>query len=133
MNFNSKPFNGEKFNEQVLKRAGMWRDKEAPETPKNLDEFGKNGNKTRQEQATHTHMLTIPLSLNDPDQQSTFIGFRDTLMSDKKLELCSENQLTKSNFTFPSMLHLTFMHLDLSAPEKMDLAKKMLKEIETEF
>jgi hypothetical protein len=28
LNFNAKPFNGEKFNDQVLKRAEMWRHKE---------------------------------------------------------------------------------------------------------
>lgn len=78
-------------------------------------------------------MLTVPLTLNSQELQSAFIDFRDTVLNDRKLDVYQSNQLTKQNFTFPSMLHLTFLHLDLKDPAKLDEAKKMMKEIEAEF
>jgi len=101
LNFNSKPFNGQKFNDQVLKRAEMWR---------NNEPVGQEIKKVKENVANlFTHLISVPLVLNHPDLQKAFIGFRETILSDPLLEVSMRAQINRSNFTFPSMLHLTLL------------------------
>ena len=39
----------------------------------------------------YTHMLTIPLTLNSPEMQTAFVGFRDLTLGDKRLDVCSQS------------------------------------------
>jgi hypothetical protein len=64
LNFNTKPFNGQKFDPQILKRAQMWKGNEDAqeeskginrEKPKNYSEINS------------THFLSIPIALTSAD------------------------------------------------------------------
>ena len=72
-----------------------------------------------EDKKNYSHMITIPLSLNSEKLQSNFIGFREKVLQDPKLDLAKEAQINRNNFTFPSMLHLTIIHLDLNDREKL--------------
>ena len=86
----------------------MWRgSKQEKETKAKAEEYLK------KEETQFTHFVSIPLSLNDTSVQLTYSGFRETLLSNPKLDVCQKRQLHKGNFTHPSMLHLTVLQLDL--------------------
>lgn len=94
INFNSKPFNGESFDAQVIKRAEMWRGSQQNEEAKSVREENAQAELKRGKdysESKPTHFISIPISLDSLSVQKSFQGFRETLLSDERLEACSQN------------------------------------------
>ena len=49
--------------------------------------------RSMEEQAKQTHFISMPLALDDIDVQRSFLGFRETVLSDKSLEAVQNRQL----------------------------------------
>ena len=91
MNFNKKPFNGERFDNQVLRRAEMWRSNVGVQQEKSIFDKSEAPAKKKADNTTYTHMLTVPLSINSKEQQDSFKQFRETVLQDRKLEVYQSN------------------------------------------
>jgi len=84
-----------------MKRAEMWRNTEPSQ--QEVKKVKENVS------SLFTHLISVPLVLNNPDLQRAFIGFRETVLTDPTLEIAQKAQVNRNNFTFPSMLHLTLL------------------------
>lgn len=66
LNFNSKPFNGEKFHDQALKRAAAWAGVGTADSDK--QEAAEKALKKRDySESNFTHIISIPVALDSAD------------------------------------------------------------------
>ena len=83
LNFNSKPFNGEKYDNQVLQRATIWSGTGGDVQDANPGQR----NQGEKSDMKSTHFISIPIALNSIDIQQSFKGFRETILGDKNLDV----------------------------------------------
>ena len=69
LNFNSKPFNGEKYDNQVLSRASMWSSGAAPDNDNGKGKYDDRNQIEKKDEIKSTHFISIPIALNTIDIQ----------------------------------------------------------------